>query len=153
MIWIGAAARIALMACGEAGALSQACLSCFWRTGLAAIPIPYGGSVITASARPTEGRMVMQSPRYSVALPMCSTLTQNLRRVCRCTASRLYLLVALLGFEFGKWRDATEPCEWRAIAIVHDSTSAKFLTTSRTPCGRVNLGNGVNATKLNILRN
>src|SRR4030042_2160000 len=33
-------------------------------------PIPYGGSVTTASTGPSVGRMSRQSPRYSVASPM-----------------------------------------------------------------------------------
>src|SRR5690606_28742208 len=42
----------------------------------AASPIPYGGSVITASTLGSVGRMSRQSPRYKVALPITSTFIQ-----------------------------------------------------------------------------
>lgn len=52
------------------GLESQVLRSCFCRTGLDAIPIPYGGSVITASTLGSVGNISKQSPQYSVQSPI-----------------------------------------------------------------------------------
>lgn len=53
---------------------SHSMRSCAWRTGFAAIPIPYGGSVKIRSQPGSVGSISRQSPRYSVAIPIVSIL-------------------------------------------------------------------------------